>query len=157
MLLPELPELPRNEADLTNVLFPPGHIQKLPVTKEFYWSQKVNKPVLVEQHLIEADGSKIPTKVSSFLDLGSVRFLTEMNTTLIVAESLFKFFSSIHEHTENNILLNLAFNCTEKGVDGHSATTALRSRPDTILTASACTLLVGEDKLKDLSAAEMDL
>ena len=153
MLLPELRELPRNKAELTNVLFHPGHFQKLPVTKLIYERQTLSTPVLAKELLIEADSSQLPVVVSAFLYGRHDRADTEMNTTLVVGSSLQNFFDTIAECTRDNIQLNLAFNSTELAV----ATTIARCRPDTILIASACTLFVGEDKLNDLYAAEKDL
>jgi hypothetical protein len=56
MLLPQLPELSQNKADLTKVLFPKQH-RKLPVTKEIYKGIAVAMPKLAAEVLVEADGS----------------------------------------------------------------------------------------------------
>jgi len=49
------------------------------------------------------------------------------------------------------------FNCNETTTGSCSSSTKERSRPDTLLTASGCTFLIGEDKLSSLSDAEGDL
>jgi hypothetical protein len=49
------------------------------------------------------------------------------------------------------------FNCNETTAGSRSSFTKKRSRPDTLLAASGCTFLIGEDKFSSLSDAEDDL
>ncbi|KAG0563060.1 hypothetical protein KC19_8G002200 [Ceratodon purpureus] len=114
-------------------------------------------PNLAKETLIEADGSTLPCAVSWFLHAQRVRSNTELDTRILVAHSFGLFFGIFDEYTKYRFELTLAFNSTKKKLHGYSETTEARSRPHTLLTASRCTFLVGEDKLHGLHAAEADL
>jgi len=76
MLLPELPELPESENELTKSLFPQQH-GKIPGEKKTYLAIKRQWPLDAESFLIEADGSELPLKLSGVVDanhlLSSIR------------------------------------------------------------------------------------
>lgn len=155
MLLPQLPELPQNNAGLEKVLFPEQH-RKLPVTKQTYKNVAAGMPELAAKFLIEADGSRLPSAVGTFLLQNPGVIVTEIQTTLLVAGGLNLFFELFKLYV-GFLKITLSFNSTEKARNSFSQTTEPRTRPDTIATASGCTFLVGEDKVDNLHAAEGDL
>ena len=115
MLLPQVPELSRNWADLTNVLFPREQIQKLPAMKEFYRRISQVKPELAAKFFIEADGSMLPNQMTAFLDQERRRTITEIQTTILVAGSLELCSGIFNELSEDHFELTFGFNSTESG------------------------------------------
>jgi hypothetical protein len=67
MLLPQLPELPESENELTKLLFPQQH-GKIPLEKKTYLAIKRQWPLDAASFLIEADGSELPLKLSGVVD-----------------------------------------------------------------------------------------
>jgi hypothetical protein len=62
----------------------------------------------------------------------------------------------LQEHSDVRLRFSFLFNSTERGTTSKS--TAKRSRPDTLVVAKSCTLLVGEDKqVQHLHDAMVDL
>ena len=142
------PELPRNMADVSRVLLSDVH-GKLPMTKELY-KQLTGSRRILQKYLVQADGSQIPTLVSTALQSIRGNSLFEMDTTLFIGPLLIVFFSIFRTYSPHKLGYTLAFNCNEKTGDSFSDVTVDRSRPGTLCMASGRTLFVGEDKLKGL-------
>jgi hypothetical protein len=153
---PIIPALPRNKADVTRVLFP-GVRGKLPVFRKMYRARLAVNPTAGE-YLQEAGASPLTALVETGLTYElSDRGLSEMDTTLFVGYHLNAFFSKFRKFSPHKLVYILSFNCSEKMGDSYSDATLDKSRPDTLCVASGRTLLVGEDKVKNLQAAEGDL
>lgn len=151
------PELPCNKADVTRVLFPDVH-GKLFVTKEAYLVLTTTAAA-AEDYLVEADGSEVPAMVSTALRAYSldVAASSEMHLTSFMSGALRSFFTVFQTFSPHILVHTFAFNCNDKTEDSFSDVTVDRSRPDTLCIASGRTLLIGEDKIRSLHAAEQDL
>ncbi|CAK9191076.1 unnamed protein product [Sphagnum troendelagicum] len=150
MLMPGLTTLPQHDYDLANVLFPEKH-GKLPVNRRMYHERFITKPNVTERFLIKADDSAVPTMLTCALSLSFGPAVARIVGFLVDLFELCRSYSS-YEFT-----YQFFFNCNETTAGSCSSSTKERSRPDTLLTASGCTFLIGEDKLSSLSDAEGDL
>ena len=156
MLLKELPELPQDEVGLQDILFP-NENGRLPVTEEVYSIFKVRYPEIVDKLLFRADGSDLCAAVLHDLNK---QFLvkSEMDVSVFVGgtiKDLFASLDSVSPHSfKNEVLLNKRENSSSSSRTG---STGKRTRLDTLIIASDCTFLVGEDKALKLPDAEVDL
>jgi hypothetical protein len=91
MLLPELPELPESENELTKSLFPQQH-GKIPGEKKTYLAIKRQWPLDAESFLIEADGSELPLKLSELWMPIIYYRVSEMETSISIAYILRRLF-----------------------------------------------------------------
>jgi hypothetical protein len=80
-----------------------------------------------------------------------------MNTSARIVGFLEDLFHLCKSYSPHKFTYQFFFNCNETTAGSRSSSTKERSRPDTLLTASGCTFLIGEDKLSSLSDAERDL
>ncbi|KAH9558299.1 hypothetical protein CY35_06G001100 [Sphagnum magellanicum] len=153
MLMPGLTTLPQHDYDLANVLFPEKH-GKLPVNTIMYHERLFKKPNLTERFLIEADESVVPTMLTWALSLPLGPAVSEMSTSARIVGFLLDLFELCRSYSPYKFTYQFFFNCNETTAGSRSSS---RSRPDTLLTASGCTFLIGEDKLSSLFDAEGDL
>jgi hypothetical protein len=157
MLIPGLTTLPQHDYDLANALFPEKH-GKLPVTRRMYQERLMQKPNVTKSFLIEAaDDSAVPTQLTTALWVSFGPVVSEMDVSRFMGFFLLHIFELCRSYSPSKFTYQFFFNCNEKTAGSHSSSTKKRSRPDTLLTASGCTFLIGEDKLSSLSDAEADL
>jgi hypothetical protein len=156
MLMPGLTTLPQHDYDLANVLFPEKH-GKLPVNRIMYHERRFKKPKLTERFLIQADESAVPTMLTWALRLSLGPAVSEMSTSARIVGFLVDLFELCRSYSPCEFTYQFFFNCNETTAGSRSSSTKERSRPDTLLTASGCTFLIGEDKFSSLSDAEGDL
>jgi hypothetical protein len=156
MLIPGLTTLPQHDYDLANALFPEKH-GKLPVTRRMYHERLMQKPNVTKSFLIEADDSAVPTLLTTALWVSFGPEVSEMDVSGLVGFFLRYIFVLYRSYSPYKFTYQLFFNCNETTAGSRSSSTKKRSRPDTLLTASGCTFLIGEDKLSSLSDAEADL
>ncbi len=147
MLIPGLTTLPQHDYDLANALFPEKH-GKLPVTRRMYHERLMQKPNVTKSFLIEADDSAVPTLLTTAL---------WMDVSGLVGFFLRYIFVLCRSYSPSKFTYQFFSYCNERRAGSCSSSTKKRSRPDTLLTASGCTFLIGEDKLSSLSDAEADL
>jgi hypothetical protein len=122
------------------------------------YHQKLNKkPNLTQRFLIEADESVVPTMLTWALSLSLGPAFSEMNTSAHIVGFLLDLFELCRSYSPYKFTYQFFFNYNEIEAGSRSGSTKQRSRPDTLLTASGCTFLIGEDKLSSLSDAEADL
>jgi hypothetical protein len=156
MLMPGVTTLPQHDYDLANVLFPEKH-GKLPVNRIMYHQRLIKKPNLTERFLIEADESAVPTMLTWALSLSLGPAVSEMSTSARIVGFVVDLFELCRSYSPYEFTYQFFFNCNETTAGSRSSSPKERSRPDTLLTASGCTFLIGEDKLSSLSDAEGDL
>jgi hypothetical protein len=156
MLMPGLTTLPQHDYDLANALFPEKH-GKLPVLRRMYHERLMQKPDVTESFLIEADDSAVPIGLTYALTVSFGPVVSEMDVSCFVGQFLRKIFELCRSYSPSKFTYQFFSNCNETTAGNHSSSTKKRSRPDTLLTASGCTFLIGEDKLSSLSDAEADL
>ncbi|CAM6048154.1 unnamed protein product [Sphagnum compactum] len=156
MLMPGLTTLPQHDYDLANALFPEKH-GKLPVVRRMYYERLMQKPDVAESFLIEADDSAVPTGLTVALRDSFSPVHTEMDVSGLVGHFLRQIFELCRSYSPSKFTYQFFSNCNETTAGSRSSSTKERSRPDTLLTASGCTFLIGEDKLSSLPDAEADL
>ncbi|KAH8966001.1 hypothetical protein BDL97_03G000300 [Sphagnum fallax] len=156
MLMPGLTTLPQHDYDLANALFPEKH-GKLPVLRRMYYERLMQKPDVAESFLIEADDSAVPAGLTVALRASFSPVVSEMDVSRLVGFFLPHIFDLCRSYSPSKFTYQFFFNCNETKAGSRSSSTKKRSRPDTLLTASGCTFLIGEDKLFSLSDAEADL
>jgi hypothetical protein len=156
MVIPGLTTLPQHDYDLANALFPENH-GKLPVTRRLYHQRLLQNPDVTESFLIEADDSDVPIGLTWDLRISFGPVVSEMNVSGRVARFLEDIFELCTSYSSYEFTYQFFFNCNETTAGSRSSSTKKRSRPDTLLTASGCTFLIGEDMLSSLSDAEADL
>jgi hypothetical protein len=156
MLMPGLTTLPQHDYDLANTLFPEKH-GKLPVTRRMYHERFMKKPNETESFLIEADDSAVPTLLTSALRVSFGRVVSETYISARIVAFLEDIFELCRSYSPYKFIYQFFFKCNEPTAGSRSSSTKERSRPGTLLTASECTFLIGEDKLSSLSDAEGDL
>ncbi|CAM6044943.1 unnamed protein product [Sphagnum compactum] len=155
MLMPGLTTLPQHDYDLANALFPEKH-GKLPVLRRMYHERLMQKPDVTESFLIEADDSAVPNGLTYALRVSFSPVVSEMDVSGLVGQFLRQIFELCRSYSPSKFTYQFS-NCNETTAGSRSSSTKKRSRPDTLLTASGCTFLIGEDKLSSLSDAEADL
>jgi hypothetical protein len=155
MLMPGLTTLPQHDYDLANVLSPEKH-GKLPVNRRMYHERFIKKPNVTKRFLIEADDSAVPTMLTWALSLSFGPVVSEMNTSTRIVGFLVDLFELCRSYSPYEFTYQF-FNCNETTAGSRSSFTKERSRPDTLVTASGCTFLIGENKLSSLSNAKGDL
>ncbi|KAH9577158.1 hypothetical protein CY35_01G199400 [Sphagnum magellanicum] len=156
MLMPGLTTLPQHDYDLANALFPEKH-GKLPVLRMMYHERLMQKPDVTESFLIEADDSAVPNVLTFALRVSFSPVVSEMDVSGLVGLFLWQIFELCRSYSPSKFTYQFFSNCNEMTAGSRSSSTKKRSRPDTLLTASGCTFLIGEDKLSSLSDAEADL
>jgi hypothetical protein len=156
MLMPGLTTLPQHDYDLANALFPEKH-GKLPVVRRMYHERFMQKPNVTKRFLIEADDSAVPNVLTCALRDSFGPVVSEMNVSGLVGLFLPYIFQLCRSYSPYKFTYQFFFNCNARTAGSRSSSTKERSRPDTLLTASGCTFLIGEDKLSSLSDAEGDL
>ncbi|KAG0591420.1 hypothetical protein KC19_1G174800 [Ceratodon purpureus] len=145
MLLEELPALPKNAKELRSILFP-TQTGKLPVIAQVFNRWKVINPFVADNFIVLADGSKFCVQVSAMLD-DEVFVDSEVD---VYMRKFFRQLDGVSSHAfKPKVLLNLAE--TSYSVTGSTL------RPDTMVVASNCTFLVGEDKKSILRHALLDV
>ncbi|KAG0592450.1 hypothetical protein KC19_1G252500 [Ceratodon purpureus] len=156
MLLPQLQHLPRNEFDLARILFPepPG---KLAVSRNIYRWLLLSEADVAEKYLLGADDSVVTGHLTASLTRRFRDARSEMHVSMFVGNIFHDIFWLMEVYSGLQFQYELLFNCNEVTGDSLSGSTRERSRPDTLITASGCTFLVGEDKLSSLTAALEDL
>lgn len=81
-----------------------------------------------------------------------------MDTSISITYILRRLFYLFQKYSSHVFPYKLLFNCSEKKTCSNISDTIRKgARPDTLVIASGCTLLVGEDKLFSLHATENDL
>ncbi|DBB09237.1 TPA: hypothetical protein ACH3X3_007820 [Trebouxia sp. C0006] len=84
-------------------------------------------------------------------------YSTEMHTSVDICNFVGSVWESLTTHSPIKLKHSLLFNKTLQLHNVSSHAIAPKSRPDTMLVAENCTLLLGEDKHSDLAAAYQDL
>ncbi|CAK9238755.1 unnamed protein product [Sphagnum troendelagicum] len=156
MLMPGLTTLPQHDYDLANALFPEKH-GKLPVVRRMYYERLMQKPDVTESFLIEADDSTVPVVLTVALRVSFGPKVSEMGVSGRAGFFLRDIFELCRSYSPSKFTYQFFSNCNATTAGSRSSSTKERSRPDTLLTASGCTFLIGEDKLSSLSDAEADL
>ncbi|CAN5977135.1 unnamed protein product [Sphagnum jensenii] len=156
MLMPGLTTLPQHDYDLANALFPKKH-GKLPVVRRMYYERLMQKPDVTESFLIEADDSTVPVVLSVVLRDSFGPKVSEMGVSGRAGFFLRDIFELCRSYNPSKFTYQFFSDCNATTAGSRSSSTKERSRPDTLLTASGCTFLIGEDKLSSLSDAEADL
>ncbi|CAK9193437.1 unnamed protein product [Sphagnum troendelagicum] len=156
MLMPGLTTLPQHDYDLAMALFPEKH-GKLPVLRRTYHERLMKNPDVTESFLIEADDSAVPYRLTFALTVSFGPVVSEMDVSGFVGLFLRQIFGLCRSYSPSKFTYQFFSNCNERTAGSRSSSTKKRSRPDTLLTASGCTFLIGGDKLSSLSDAEADL
>ncbi|CAM6019566.1 unnamed protein product [Sphagnum balticum] len=156
MLMPGLTTLPQHHYDLAIALFPEKH-GKLPVLRRTYHERLMQNPDVTESFLIEADDSAVSYRLTFALTVSFGPVESEMDVSGFVGLFLWQIFGLCRSYSPSKFTYQFFSNCNERTAGSRSSSTKKRSRPDTLLTASGCTFLIGEDKLSSLSDAEADL
>jgi hypothetical protein len=156
MLIPGLTTLPQHDYDLANALFPEKH-GKLPVTMRMYRERLMQKPNVTKSFLIEADDSIVPVVLTVALRVSFGPEVSEMGVSGRAGSFLRDIFELCRSYSPSKFTYQFFSDCNATTAGRRSSSTEERSRPDTLLTASGCTFLIGEDKLSSLSDAEADL
>jgi hypothetical protein len=156
MLMPGLTTLPQLDYDLAIALFPEKH-GKLPVLRRTYHERLMQNPDVTESFLIEADDSAVSYRLTFALTVSFGPVVSEMDVSGFVGLFLRQIFGLCRSYSPSKFTYQFFSNCNERTAGSRSSSRKKRSRPDTLLTASGCTFLIGEDKLSSLSDAEADL
>ncbi len=138
------------------VLFPQKH-GKIPVEKKTYLAIKRQWPLDAESFLIETDGSELPLKLSGVVDADHFYRVSLMDTSISITYILRRLFYFFQKCSSHVFPYELLFNCSEKKTHSNISDTIRGARPDTLVIASGCTLIIGEHKVSSLHAAENDL
>lgn len=81
-----------------------------------------------------------------------------MDTSISITYILRRLFYLFQKYSSHMFPYKLLFNCSEKKTCSNISDTIRKgARPDTLVIASGCTLLIGEDKVSSLHATENDL
>ncbi len=153
MLMPGLTTLPQHDYDLVNALFPKKH-GKLLVLRRMYHERLMQKPNVTESFLIEADDSAVPNGLTFALRVSFGPVVSEMDVSGLVGLCLRHIFELCRSYSPSKFTYQFFSNYNETTTGSRSSSTKKRSRPDTLLIASGCTFLIGEDKLSSLSDVE---
>ncbi|KAG0568484.1 hypothetical protein KC19_6G022400 [Ceratodon purpureus] len=158
MVLPPTNGLPRDEVELAKVLFP-QHPGKLPVLRSSFDTIRRRQPIVAKDYLILADDAKLSVLLSEQLDCYSCAspVNSEANVSSRLIQSFTRLFDTWTKYGPCEFTYKLLFNLNERTGDSFSGSTKRRSRPVTLVTASGCTFLVGEDKCANLTDAKSDL
>ncbi|DBA96667.1 TPA: hypothetical protein ACH3X1_015522 [Trebouxia sp. C0004] len=148
------PALPTNSSQVSEWLF--GCTQlKIPVTAIFYQ----HTSTVSQQQLAPQDdaASAVVTLTELLQTAPRLPYSTEMHTSVYVCNFVGSVWGSLTTHSPTNLKYNLLLNKASQLRNVSSHAIAPKSRPDTMLAAESCTLLLGEDKHIDLLAAYEDL
>jgi len=149
------PALPTNDSQVFDWLF--GFTKlKIPVTVLFHQ----HASTIAQQQLL-APQDDAASAVVSFTELlqtaPCMPYSTEMHTSVYICNFVGSVWESLTTHSPIKLKHSLLFNKTLQLHNVSSHAIAPKSRPDTMLVAENCTLLLGEDKHSDLAAAYQDL
>lgn len=138
MLLPEsLPQLPPTSRAVKEWLADVDNL-RIPVTTEFYHQCSFNGSRLKDV-LVPTDGSVLPAKLTSLLASAPVEHHSEMTATLAIGMFFDTLFPAFNSYSKTGLGCTTYLNKTNTGTS--STVTKRRTRPDTFLVASSCTLL----------------
>ena len=84
-------------------------------------------------------------------------FSSEQDTSLYVCDFVRRVWRTLAKYSPTRLQYSLLFNKASQLSSVSSHATARKLRPDTMLIAESCTLMLGEDKHTDLAAAFADL
>lgn len=148
------PALRTNSSQVSEWLF--GFTQlKIPVTALFYQ----HTSTISQQQLAPQDdaASAVVTLTELLQTAPRLPYSTEMHTSVYVCNFVGSVWGSLTMHSPTNLKYNLLLYKASQLRNVSSHAIAPKSRPDTMLAAESCTLLLGEDKHIDLMAAYEDL
>ena len=130
---------------------------KVPVTAVFY--QQMLALQGPQQHL--APNNDAASAVVTFTELlqtaPDLPFSSEMDTSLYVCNFIIRVWRTLAQYSSTNLQYDLLFNKASQLRSVSSHAIAPKLRPDTMLIAEKCLLMLGEDKHTDLAAAFADL
>lgn len=130
---------------------------KVPVTALFY--QQVLAVQGPQQHLVPIyDAASAVVTFTDLLQLApDLPFSSEINTSLYVCGFITRVWITLAKYSSASLKYDLFFNKASqlRSVSSHAIGPKLR--PDTMLIAEKCLLMLGEDKHTDLAAAFADL
>ena len=136
---------------MSNWLF--GFIElKIPVTTLFYQDTSTMSQ---QQFLAPQDdaASAIVTLTELLQTTPRLPYCTEMHTSVYICNFVGSVWGSLTTHSPINLKHSLLLNKASQLCNVSSRAIAPKSRPDTMLVAESCTLLLGKDKHTDLMAA----
>ena len=136
---------------MSNWLF--GFIElKIPVTTLFYQDTSTMSQ---QQFLAPQDdaASAIVTLTELLQTTPRLPYCTEMHTSVYICNFVGSVWGSLTTHSPINLKHSLLLNKASQLRNVSSRAIAPKSRPDTMLVAESCTLLLGKDKHTDLMAA----
>jgi len=130
---------------------------KVPVTPLFH--QQMLTLQGPQQCLIPVlEAASAVTTLTDLLQTASrLPFNSEQNTTIYVCSFIERCWQTLATYSPINLQYDLMFNKTSQLSNVSSHAIAHKLRPDTMLVAENCTLMLGEDKHTDLAAAYADL
>lgn len=130
---------------------------KVPVTPLFF--QQMLTLQGPQQYLIPV--LVAASAVTTFTDLlqtaPRLPFSSEQNTSIYVCSFIERCWQTLATYSPTSLQYDLRFNETSKLSNVSSPAIAYKLRPDTMLVAENCTLMIGEDKHTNLAAAYADL
>jgi hypothetical protein len=111
---------------------------------------------MIQRFLIQADDSELPLMLSAAMnDLRQLHPVSKVNISFHIASIFTGLFCSFHNYSSHSFLHELLFNCSERKTGSIVSHTINKgARRDTLLIASGCTLLIGEDNCSSLQATE---
>lgn len=125
---------------------------KIPVTPLFYLHASTCGQ---QQFLVPQDdaASAVVTFTELLQTAPDLPFSSEMHTSVYVCDFVGKVWRTLKMCCPERLKYSLLFNKTSQLNSVSSHVIVPKSRPDTMLAAECCTLLLGEDKHSDLAAA----
>ncbi|KAL3130969.1 hypothetical protein ABBQ38_000292 [Trebouxia sp. C0009 RCD-2024] len=129
---------------------------KVPVTPQFY--QQMFTLQGPPQCLIPVVAASAVTTFTDLLQTAPrLPFSSEQDTTVYVCGFIGRCWQTLATYSPTNLQYDLMLNKASQLSNVSSHAIAHKLRPDTMLVAENCTLLLGEDKHTDLAAAYADL
>ncbi len=150
------PLLPVSCSQVLQWLFTFTQLQ-VPVTDVFYQQMRVlHGP---QQHLLSC--SRAASAVVTFTELlqtnPAVPFSSEDDTSMLVRNFIGRCWATLESYSPTKLHHDLLFNKSSQLSNVSSHAVATKLRPNVMLVAQRCTLLLGEDKYTNLQAAVTDL
>jgi hypothetical protein len=150
------PDLPNTDSQALQWLFDFTGL-KVPVTAVFY--QQMLALQGPQQRLVpELDAASAVVTFTELLQTApDLPFSSEMDTSVYVCNFIGRVWRTLAKYSPTSLQYGLLLNKASQLSSVSSHAIAHKLRPDTMLIAENCTLMLGEDKHIDLAAAYADL
>ncbi len=155
-MMPLQPSLPKSVQEAQDFLISLDPAARIPVGPATFDALYISSPELVNMHLVRVEeDSKSVRELSVLVEKDPTEPDTEMDVCFTTAHYLKSVFAMLDLHSSLQVMPRTRLNGTEHEMTSGAVGDLLR--PDTVVIVDNCTLILGESKLTDTTAAVADL